>query len=160
MIIRFLFAFPMMFMLHGCGQATIDSPSRLFSVDKEEGSWVIFEGRWKQLHNTGLTVIPITNTVKAVCYRLSSLCHETVAKLWLPKDSNALVHNYLTVENTEFKVVEWTDAKITATAEGRSVDLKLEVSLADSSAQRSSTETRARGNETANPNISRHWVLE
>ena len=126
-----------------------------------DGSWVSIEGRWETLAQPGSTIIPNNNAVKVFCSQQLMVCDEWIARLFGPKEALAAIEeHYMNLQNTKFRVVEWTEDKIRALDEGGAVDLELNVSLADSSAQRRSVETKARGNDTADPDISRLWILK
>jgi len=87
-------------------------------------------------------------------------CTETIALLFGPDDKTPDGVSRLFLQTNDYKVIEWSSTTIVARENAPVADIELRISLADRSAERSSRETKARGSETANPGISRHWVLE
>jgi hypothetical protein len=66
---------------------------------------------------------------------------------------------YLFVEERYYQVLEWTDAHLAARATPRAADIELRVDFADSSVERTSRETSARGAEVGGSSATLLWVL-
>lgn len=149
-----------LFLLSACSESDkINSPRKVVFVD-ETGQYVIFEGRWRILSETGSTKIPKINTVKCICFRQTMTCNEITSKLFLPHDKNPHIRNILYHDTFDFKIIEWTPKLIHAKREAPVADIELRISLSDKSVEKSFRETKARGSETADANIQGHWVLD
>jgi len=135
----------------------IRSPLRKVNV---EDSYVTFEGRWRSIAQTGSIKLPRLNTVSGICDRETRTCQENIARLYGKGEWLANSPGYLSVTNLEFRVIEWSSARIVARYEAPVADFELRVSLPDRSVERSFRETKARGSETADSKIAGHWVLE
>jgi hypothetical protein len=138
----------------------IRSPSKRIDVDEKSGSHVRFEGRWKATSQSGFAVIPKINTTSGSCAKETMSCTETIALLFSTADKTPDGVNRLFLQNNYYRVIEWSSKTIHAKEEAPVADIELRISLVDRSAERTSRETKARGSETANPNISRQWILE
>jgi hypothetical protein len=130
-------------------------------IDTDKG-FVRFEGRWRTVSNSGSETagIPRLNTAEGLCIRATMSCSENIAKLYNPSEWPGRPNGFLRVANTEFKVIEWSPARVVARYEAPVADIELRISLMDHSVERSFRETKARGSESANSKIARHWVLE
>lgn len=129
----------------------------------ESGSHVAFEGRWRALSQPGYAVIPRINATQGSCSRGTMTCTETIAKLFRPDDKTPQGGSWLWADHYAYKVIEWSSTLIHARDEAPVNDIELWIYLADRSAERRSRETKARGggiSGTADPDISRHWILE
>jgi len=144
-----------------CSQyEVVRSPAKRIFVDKETKSHVIFEGRWKAISKQKIEMLPPINSTVGSCDRKLMTCAETVALFYGSGDKTPSGDPYLFLQTHEYRIVEWTEARITAREEAPVADIEIRISLVDNSIERSAKETRARGSETADPNISRHWILE
>lgn len=136
------------------------SPAKRMILDKETKSIVSFEGRWKALSQHKMSMIPPINTVIGHCNKKSLICSETIALYYRPDDRTPSGDPYLYLQTHDYRIVEWTSTRITAREEAPVADIEIRISLADNSIERSAKETTVRGSTTADPNISRHWILE
>ncbi|OGX27548.1 MAG: hypothetical protein A2787_09405 [Omnitrophica WOR_2 bacterium RIFCSPHIGHO2_01_FULL_48_9] len=144
--------------LNGCGDGGIDFPKKLIAT---EGNFVFIEGHWKKMgESSRYGILPEINAVSITCDRKIMICTENKALLFVPEKQNSLPKRFLYVSKDEYVVTEWTDQLIKAERKAPVADLELRISLIDKSAERSFRETKARGNETANPSVFGHWVLE
>ena len=66
----------------------------------------------------------------------------------------------LTIETTTYKVIDWSDGTITAKASFLPSDYMLRISVKDNYAEMRRYETKARGDESADPSIYEEWELE
>jgi hypothetical protein len=119
---------------------------------------VIVEGRWKQTASSGTNVLGRINSAYVTCNKSSMICEENIAVLANPQDSHP--DNFLYVLSTKYKIISWSNDIINAKYEALVADLELRISVRDKFAERSFRETKARGSDTANPNIFGIWVLE
>jgi hypothetical protein len=85
-------------------------------------------------------------------------CEENIAVLATPQDTPP--GNTLYVLSTQYKIISWSNDIINARYEAPVAEFELKISVRDEFAERTFRETKARGSETANPNIYAHWVLE
>ena len=137
----------------------IDTPPKQVLVDAVAG-YVVFEGTWRALSQPGFTVIPKINTTTGHCSKQSMACTESIALLFSKSDRTLDKGTWLDVQVNTYQVLEWTPTTIYAREETSVNDIELRISLSDKSVERFSRETRARGASTANPAISRHWMLD
>jgi hypothetical protein len=129
-------------------------------VDKETKSMVSFEGRWKAISQQKIEMLPPINTVVGHCNKKTLTCSETLALYYRPDDRTPSGDPYLYPQTHDYRVIEWTSTRIIAREEAPVADIEIRISLVDKSIERSAKETTARGSMTADPNISRHWILE
>lgn len=138
----------------------VRSPSKRIYVDEQTGSYVSFEGRWRATSQPGFAVISGVNTTSGNCTKKTMTCSEIIALLFSTADKTPDGVSRLFLQTNDYKIIEWSLTRIVAREEAPVADIELRISLVDGSAERNSRETKARGSETANPNISRHWILE
>jgi hypothetical protein len=150
-----------MFFLIACSQYEVArSPAKRISLDKETKSHVSFEGRWKAISQQQTDMLPPINTAIGHCSKKTFACSETIALYYRKNDRTPSGDPYLYLQTHDYRIVEWTPTRITAREEAPVADIEIRISLADSSIERSAKETTARGSTSANPNITRHWILE
>lgn len=138
----------------------VRSPSKRVDIRDQSGFHVTLEGRWRATTQPGFAVIPRVNTTSGSCSKKSMTCTEMIALLFRPEDKTPDGVRLLFLQTNNYEVIEWSSTTILAREKAPVADVELRISLGDRSAERSSRETKARGSETADPNISRHWVLE
>jgi hypothetical protein len=139
-------------------QPQIDTPPKKVIVDDTLGH-VSFQGSWRAIAQLGFAVIPTINTTSGQCWKQTMQCTESIAMLFRKSDNTLDKGTWLNVQVDTYQVVEWTSTSIYAKEEATVNDIELRISLKDQSAERFSRETQARGASTANPEISRHWIL-
>ena len=142
----------------GCTEAP--SPNvRHFEADVPNGTLAI-AGTWQMQSGESSIDMPRTNSVRLDCDRATGVCYEALAKLLLPSDEPSVPRNgYLFIFLEKYRVVEWTEAHVIARAQPLAADVEVRIGLQDSSAERSSRETGARGAQGADPTRVLHWVL-
>ena len=137
-----------------CSKDEIRSPKKRIELS----DYLVFvQGRWKQTASSGSKLARI-NTTYVICNKLSMTCEENTAALATPQDDPPA--NLLYIVNITYKINEWSEDIIKARHEAPVADFELRISVRDKFAERSFRETKARGSETANPNVFGHWVLE
>ena len=141
--------------LPACSKDEIRSPNKRIQL---YDNLVIVEGRWKQTASSGGKKLARINSAYVICNKLSMTCEENTAVLVTPQDDPPA--NLLYIINITYKINEWSDGIIKASHAAPVADFELKISLRDKFAERSFRETKARGSETANPNVFAHWVLE
>jgi len=131
-------------------------------VEEVEKDVVVAEGHWRQTRWAGYADIPAVNFVSIRCNKLDGTCHERRADLQSRLDRNPVVPGsfLFLVDAPEFRILSWVDGTVVARAELPVADLDLLISTKDKVAERSFRETRARGSDSADPSISRVYVLE
>jgi hypothetical protein len=140
--------------LPACSKDDIRSPTkRIESLD----NWVIVEGRWKQTTTSDSKLARINSTY-IVCDKLSMICEENTAVLATPQDNPP--GNLLYILNLKYNISQRSGDIIKASYTAPVADFELKIFLRDKFAERSFRETKARGSETADPNVFGHWVLE
>jgi len=156
-----IIAVVVMFLLIACSQYEIvRSPAKRIILDKETKGYVGFEGRWKAISQQKTEMLPPINTAIGHCSKKTFTCSETIAMYYRPNDRTPSGDPYLYLQTHDYRIVEWTPTRITAREEAPVADIEIRISLADNSIERSAKETTARGSMSANPNITRHWILE
>ena len=147
-------------LLEGCSRTDINtevgSPKLRVTVDD---SFLTFEGRWRTVSDTGAR-IPRLNTAEGLCVKPTMTCTENIAKLYGENEWPGQPRGILKVASTYFKIIEWSNARIVARYDAPVADIELRISLADTAAERSFRETKARGSQTADSKNAGHWILE
>ena len=142
-------------LLPACSKDEIRSPGKRVQL---YDYLVIVEGRWKQTASSGSKTLARINSAYVICNKLSMTCEENTAVLETPQEDPPT--NLLYIINITYKISEWSEDIIKARHEAPVADFDLRISVRDKFAERSFRETKARGSETANPNVFGHWVLE
>jgi len=144
-----------------CSKAdTIHSIPKVISIEKD---YVLLEGKWEQTSKKIKLTFPTIskiNSTQILCFRQSMQCVESEAKVITPEESEMLKESLLTVDRFEYQIIEWSDTLLRAKREAAVADVELRVSFADKSAEKSFRETKARGAETSNPEVSGYWILK
>jgi hypothetical protein len=145
----------------GAGELNITTFQKSIEV-MDGGGTVIAEGRWRRTSARPSINAPTINTVRVECDRVRRVCEELMAKMLQPSDDplGTLRDRYLFVDQTPFRVVEWSNTLLVARAEQPVADLELRIALADKSAERTRRETGARGAQGADLSHVDQWVLE
>jgi hypothetical protein len=137
---------------------TVESPSKLISLSED---YVFVTGRWKRVASTAkFAVVPRINTVSILCDKRSMTCQETIANLFTPEEVSYLKTNLLLSNEGVYKIVEWSNQIIHAKYVTFVADFELRISVKDGFAERRYRETKARGDQTADPTIYAEWILE
>jgi len=145
-------------LLVGCHDlGNIDSPKKRI---KQDGNTVLAEGRWKAIPGTKAGIISAINSTSITCDRKTMTCREVESLLFTPKEHPFLNHNILYNQEFTYQIIDWSDNIIRAKREALVADVQIAISLRDNFAEKSYRETRARGSDTANPDVSGKWVLE
>jgi hypothetical protein len=122
---------------------------------------IVAEGHWRQTKWAGLIAIPAINAVHIECIKHESVCREIRADLFTSLDEHRFPPSRLIVHNPqEFRVLSWSDGSVVARDEAPVADVDLRISTKDGVVEKSYRETKARGSQTADPNIWRMYVLE
>jgi hypothetical protein len=126
--------------------------------------YLLVEGRWKKISSTSKAKgnkPPKINTVHIVCDKGSMSCWETIAELATPQDVGFGEQTFLHINQTGYKIIEWSQDLIYAkNTEYRVSDFELRIILKNSHAERYRRETRARGCSTCDPDIFEKWIIE
>ena len=140
-------------------EITTDQKHFVVSSDRRH---VTVQGTWRRISERATVEVPPVNSVRIECDRIAGVCNEYVAKFIQKTDdpTSTMERPYLFLMKEQFRVIEWTGTSITARAEPRAADIRLRISLADESAERTSRETGARGAQGANPANVTKWVLQ
>jgi hypothetical protein len=133
------------------------------SIDVMDGGrYVIAEGRWRRISARPSINAPTINTVRVEYDRARRVCEELMAKVLQTGDDplKKVDAGYLFVDQTTFRVLEWSSTLIVVRAEPPAIDIDLRISLADKSAERTLRETGARGAQGADSSCVDQWVLD
>jgi hypothetical protein len=88
------------------------------------------------------------------------MCKEVESFVFTPKEQPILKKNLLYNEEFTYQIIDLTNDIIKAKRSAPVADIEIIISLKDNFAEKSFRETKARGSETANPDIYGKWVLE
>jgi hypothetical protein len=145
-------------LLVGCSELnSIGSPPK--SIKKVENT-VSAEGRWKALAGTKPNIISKINFSSITCDRNSMTCREIESLVFTPKEQPILKQSLLYNHEFTYEIIRFTDDVVKAKRSAPVADVEITISLKDNFAEKSFRETKARGSETANPEIWGKWVLE
>ena len=146
------------FLLFGCSDLyNIDSPSKDI---KKVDEFVFAEGRWKALSGTTARIISKINFTSITCDRNSKTCKEIISYVYAPKESRIYKNSTLYSDKFTYQIIDWNNDVIKAKWDAPVADIEMTISLKDNFAEKSYRETKARGSESANPDIYGKWVLE
>ena len=123
-------------------------------------NYVLLQGRWKKTTKTNYHKLSRINSTYITCNKKSMTCKENTAVLVTPEDEPGLKLRTLYVVSLTYQIVDWSADIINAKHKGPVADFEIRISIRDNFAERSFRETKARGSETANPNVYEHWILE
>lgn len=140
------------------GTDKIESISKnIRSID----NYVFVQGRWKRIAgNTTLKKPPRINTVSITCDKISMTCKEIIAELVTPEEESIFKTKQLFIDETTYKIADWSNEIILAKYIAPVADFDLKISIRDGIAERRWRETKARSSETSDPNIYAQWLLE
>lgn len=145
-------------LLGGCSQTnTIQSIPKTISIKKD---FILIEGRWEKTTKGYSHIIPKINSTSIICDKNSMTCVEREAMVITPQERSLLKESLLDVQEFEYQIIEWSDSLVRAKREAPVADVEIRISLKDESVEKSFRETKARGSETANPNVFGHWILK
>jgi hypothetical protein len=149
---------PILILLFGCSDInSIESPRK--SIKKMDNI-ISAEGRWKALQGTKPNIISKINFTSITCDRTSMTCKEIESLLFTPKEQPLLKRNLLYNHEFVYQITDLTDDLVKAKRNPPVADVEISISLKDNFAEKSFRETKARGSETANPEMYGKWVLE
>jgi hypothetical protein len=126
------------------------------------GDSVFVQGRWKRTPDSSKTSIGPAqiNTVYITCDKESMACEEVWAEVLTPNDAFYAKTKTLMVHELTYSIVKWSNEIIHATYTAPVADFELRISVKDAVAERHWRETKARGSDTADPNLYTHYILE
>ena len=135
---------------------TATLPKKVTVLDGE----VEASGRWVSAVLLPAPVLPQINSVEVVCSRARGICQEAVASLYTQDDVPQLPRPFLTVSLSEYKVTRWDASGVTASSPKPAADVEIQIDLKTQAIIRQYRETKARGNQTANPDRVIRWELK
>lgn len=121
---------------------------------------VLASGRWAPTTRVDPPLPPRLNSGDIACNRARATCHEAIAALFTKDDNSILKRPFLTALMSEYKVTRWDDSSITAISATPVADIEIQIDLQARTATRRHQETKARGNQTANPSVFSVWELK
>jgi predicted small secreted protein len=146
------------FLLAGCSDLnTIETTPKSIS---KKANYVFAEGRWKALPGSRASIISKINFTSITCDRNNMTCNEIESLVFTPKEQPILKKNLLYNQEFSYEIIDWTDDIIKAKREAPVADIEITISIKDRFAEKSYRETKARGSDTADPNIYGKWILE
>ena len=119
-------------------------------------------GRWvvtKRVNSTAPHIAQL-NSVEIICKKAEGLCHEAIAALFTKDDVPQISWKFLTAVTSEFKITRWDASGITAISAKPVADVELKIDVKAGTATRRHQETKARGNQTADPSVIVVWELK
>ena len=154
----FLFPLLLALMVSCTDQDRIDSDSKDIRLIQNS---VLAKGHWKHTGGTSRLKAPAkVNSVSITCNKASMTCREVLVELVTPGEEPMLKNKRLFIHEKAFTIVDWSDEIIQAKYAAPVADFELRISIKDSLAERRWRETKARGSETADPNLYAQWTLE
>jgi hypothetical protein len=136
---------------------SIETPRKTI---KKNGNFVSAEGRWKAMPGTKPGIISQINFTSISCDHNIMTCKETESLLFTPKEQPVLKASLLYNQEFTYQIIDWSADTIKAKREPLVADVEITISLKDNFAEKSFRETKARGSDTANPDVYGKWVLE
>ena len=118
-------------------------------------------GKWVEttrLHSKA-PFLPQVNSVEIICSKAQGSCQEAIAALFTKNDVPELSKQLLTAYISEYKITRWDASGITAKSAKPVADDEIKIDLRAGTATRRHQETKARGSQTANPNLVIEWEL-
>ena len=145
-------------LLMGCSNPnSIETPRKNIKKDR---NFVFAEGRWKAMPGTKPGIISKINFTSITCDCNNMTCKEIESLLFTPEEQPILKNNLLYNQEFTYQIINWSDDTIKAKRETPVADIEITISLKDNFAEKSFRETKARGSDTANPDVYGKWVLE
>lgn len=119
-------------------------------------------GRWVMTNrfNSTAPLLAQLNSVEIVCNKAQGICREVAAALYTKEDAPQLSGQFLTALFSEYKITRWDASRIIAISAKPVADIEIQIDLKAGTARRRYQETKARGNQTANPNLVIVWELK
>lgn len=154
----------------------VELPKKMF-LPERSGDLTI-RGHFRQMKRVPKVTgpeFPQVNTVRITCSKVRHICELWWVGLFGPSNSVTAFKQNIDrnlLEDApriligpvngpiEFSVISWLDGNISARFEPRSADVDLLISVEQQLVSLNYRETKARGNETANPDIWETYVLE
>jgi len=147
-------------LLSACGSAKEDTPRTIPREVEVTSTLVTASGRWVTNTKLDAPLLARINSSDIVCQRETMSCTDALAALVTKEDEPSLSGELLLSVLDSYTIVSWTDTSIRATAEKPVADLTLEIDLVGKQLKRTHRETRARGNQTADPTFVVTWELQ
>lgn len=119
-------------------------------------------GRWVIINrlNSTAPLLAQLNSVEIVCNKAQSICREVTAALYTKEDAPQLSGQFLTASFSEYKITRWDASGVTAISAKPVADIEIQIDLKAGTSRRRYQETKARGSQTANPNLVVVWELK
>lgn len=142
----------------GCSDIdSIKSPRKY--INKTEN--IIFtEGRWEATSPTKPGIISKINFTSITCDINNMECTEMESLLFTPKEQTFLKESTLYNQIFVYQIIDWSNDTIKAKRETPVADIEIIISLKDNYAEKSFRETKARGSNSANSEVSGKWILK
>lgn len=95
------------------------------------GDIFVAEGKWQRVGQERTVLVPDVNSVRIECYRPQGFCDEYIAKFITPADDETKTTQgkSLFLMKQTFRITEWNQERISASADPRAADLSLRISL-------------------------------
>jgi len=143
-----------------CASSEADEISSPPKDIRSFGNYVSIQGRWKKTTKTNYHKLSRINSTYITCDKKSMTCKENTAVLVTPEDEPDFKLRSLYIVDVTYRIINWSSDIINAKYEGLVADFEIRISIKDNYAERSFRETKARGSETADPNVYERWILE
>lgn len=144
------------------GAALADEVRTLPKTITSANGKVEANGRWVVTNRVNSTAPQIAqlNSVEIICSKAQGVCHEAIAALYTRDDVPQMSWQFLTALISEFKITRWDASGITAISAKPVADVELHIDLKAGTATRRHQETKARGSQTATPDLVVVWQLK
>jgi len=150
----------MVFALAGCSRQLVIGSLPKQSEVSPGGDRVEVRGKWVAESPLPGPLMPASNAVSIECSKPEMKCHEAVAMLFTSVDAVRSMRGTLASDLGTYDVEEWSTTAIRAVKRAPAADFTIVISLPVGSVRRDYQESRARGNQTADPNNKATWELQ
>lgn len=147
-------------LLSGCSGNQEDEPMTIPREVEVSPNLVTALGRWTTSTKLDVPLLARINSSNIACKRETMTCTDALAVLVTNKDEPSLNGKLLLSVLDSYTIDTWTDTSIHATSMTSVTDLTLEIDLVGKQLKRTRQETKARGNQTADPTFVVTWELQ
>lgn len=124
-------------------------------------NYVFMQGRWtRDGGNARGSKPPRINTVVVTCDKTTMTCNEVIAELVTPQEESMFHKPQLYINETTYRVVNWTHNTIRATYDAPAAYFELRISIRNKMAERLWYETKVHENKTSSPINFKRWILQ
>jgi hypothetical protein len=124
------------------------------------GDYVTAGGKWVAKGPLPGPLMPQSNVVRIECNKTEMKCREEVAMIFTSADAARFGRGVLASDITTYDVETWSGTTVRAGRRAPAADFSIVISLPAGPVTRDYQESRARGNQTADPRNRASWELQ